>query len=271
MTKSYEKLVPNEKHLLEPVPSMDNSFEQKQGYGELPIDTTHELFSEPLVAISDYGIAGRAYYSAPNMATGDAVEGVEPTPFVRRSIAETLAHVNDLLRAQEVTELFGGNVELYIKEGLRPVWLQQRLYEVEMPRLIAAQNVDMSEAEVLSRRDQLIAKPSHDPLRPSPHATGGAFDLTLRYLSGVEVDMGHVDGDTLRVSPDYFEKNPPVSLIEEQYREYRRAFYNIMTGNAFDEPTGFVVNPTEWWHYGRGDQLSEKVRGSTNAYYSFAQ
>lgn len=270
MSRSYEKPSPHLRLLLEPVPNMKESFERKRRYSDLPIDTTHELFDEPLVAIGDYNLAGRAYYSLPNSATGDAVEGIEPMPYVRKSISETLAAINDSLRSRDVVELFSGDVELYIKEGLRPVWLQQHLYEEVMPRRIAAQNVDMTERDVLARRDELIAKPSGDPHCPSPHATGGAFDLTLRYTSGHEVDMGHVDGDTLCVSPDYYEIHAPTTAAEQHYRDYRRAFYTIMTVGVSGEPTGFVVNPTEWWHYGRGDQLSEKVRGSASAYYSSA-
>jgi hypothetical protein len=44
-----------------------------------------------------------------------------------------------------------------------------------------------------------------------------------------------------------------------------------MIGAAFGVDTGLVNNPTEWWHWGRGDQLSEKVRGDEVAYYSLAE
>ncbi len=44
-----------------------------------------------------------------------------------------------------------------------------------------------------------------------------------------------------------------------------------MTGKAFGVDTGLVCNPTEWWHWGSGDQLAAKVRGDNEAYYSLAE
>jgi D-alanyl-D-alanine dipeptidase len=84
--------------------------------------------------------------------------------------------------------------------------------------------------------------------------------------------MGHMNGETsARINPDYFEKQPPENDEDRLARRNRRAYYAIMTGEAFGFDSGFINNPTEWWHWGRGDQLSEQVRGASVAYYSLAE
>jgi D-alanyl-D-alanine dipeptidase len=97
-------------------------------------------------------------------------------------------------------------------------------------------------------------------------------DLELRFISGEKVDFGHTDGDTsLRVNPDYFESYEIKTGADKLAQRNRRAFYAVMSGIAFGTETGLVCNPTEWWHWGRGGQLSARVSGQEPAYYSFPQ
>lgn len=272
--------IPNslpENNLLIPVPLMEELRQRKQGYNSLPIDTAHPLYSEPVVGLSDYGIAGQAYYSRPNAATSVAVDGVEPEPYLRKSIAETLAKINASLASPAITRFFGSEIELWVEDALRPVALQKQLYEEVFPRLIYGQNHGISEQAMQKRRAQLIAFPSYDPLRPSPHTTGAAVDLSLRYkqaslgyVEGVTIELGHTDGETSeRVHPDYYEQHQPQNETAQIAQRNRRAFYAIMTGAAFGFKTALINNPTEWWHWGRGDQLSAQVAGQASAYYSF--
>lgn len=262
-----------------PIPLMDELRRIKSGYGDVPIDTSHERFNEPLVALADYGIAGQAYYSRPNAATGEPVPGVDPNQYLRRSVAETLAELNRLLQQPAVAEFFGGKVQFYVQDALRPVSLQRYLYEEVFPQLIRKQNPGISDDAMAERRQHLIAKPSEDPESPSPHATGGVFDGELRYTEdgpehkvGDLVELGHVEGDTgERVHPDYFETHAPQTPQEELAQRNRRAFFAIMTGAAFGIETELQNNPTEWWHWGRGDQLSARVAGLPYAIYSFAE
>lgn len=267
-----------ENNLLIPVPLMEELRQRKQGYNSLPIDTAHPLYGEPVVELSDYGIAGQAYYSRPNAATGVAVDGVDPELYLRKSVAETLAKINASLANPAITEFFGSEIELWVEDALRPVALQKRLYEEVFPKLIHGQNYGISEQAMQKRRGQLIALPSYDPRRPSPHATGGAVDLSLRYkqaslgyVAGVTVELGHTDGDTSeRANPDYYEQHQPQTETAQVAQRNRRALYAIMTGAALGFETALINNPTEWWHWGRGDQLSAQVEGQASAYYSFA-
>lgn len=265
--------------LSQPIPNMDALRERKIGYSELPIDTTHPKFHEPIVDIAVYGIAGQAYYSRPNAATKDPVPGTPSRLLLRKSITETLANINAGLRHPSITEFFGGEVELYVEDALRPVSLQSRLHAELIPALLRKNHPDVDVTELMKRRDGIIAIPSTDPRKPSPHATGGTLDIILRYkqpapnyVENVNVLMGHSDGDTGHtINPDYFEQTEPLSDADKMYQRNRRAFYCIMTGLVFSKDTGFINNPTEFWHWGRGDQLSEKVRGSDAAYYSLAE
>lgn len=275
--KSYEKDF--NQALLQPVPDMDELRELKKGYNELPIDDTHPKFNEPLVDIADYGIAGQAYYSRPNAATEEPVPGAPKNMYLRSSVAETLATINTALQNPMFTEFFGGEVELYVEDSLRPVSLQRRLHDELIPALLRDNHPDITDKEVAERVKDLIAIPSSDPKKPSPHATGGAVDVILRYaqdtgryVEGSQVPMGHSDGDTSqRILPDYFELHEPLTDEDLQAQRNRRAYYAIMTGEALGVDTGLVCNPTEWWHWGSGDQLAAKVRGDASAYYSLAE
>lgn len=263
----------NKLNLEQPVPNTDEAKRLKTNYRSIPIDTSHPLFNEPLVPISDYNIAGQSYYSRPNAATITAIDQVPKAVYVRKSLAETLASINERLDNTEIEDFFHGSVELYAEEGTRLKKVQQALYEKYVPQLIRTQQPLLSDEEVLEVRNSLIAAPSTDALSPSPHATGGAIDVILRYkqpdleyVANVEVPMGHFDGATVRTDPDYYEDSQEYHPLAKRNR---RAFYACMTGIAFHTDTGLSVNPTEWWHWGRGDQLSAAVSGEP-AYYSLA-
>jgi D-alanyl-D-alanine dipeptidase len=260
------------------IPDLDSLRELKKGYSEVPIDTNDPRYDEPTVDITDYNLAGQAYYSRPNVATGVPVAEVPKTLYLRKSVAETLAKINKALANPVIAEFFGGEVELYVEDALRKTSLQKNLFEFVFPALIRANHSGISDEEMIARRKDLIAVPSTDPLRPSPHATGGAVDVILRYkqadkgfVAGSEVPMGHQDGDTsAKINPDYFEKN---SQTTDDFiaQKNRRAFYAIMTGAAFGFDSGLVNNPTEFWHWGYGDQMWAKLRQEPVAFYSLIE
>jgi D-alanyl-D-alanine dipeptidase len=263
--------------LLRPVPDMRALRERKKGYGDVPIDTSSPLFTEAIVDIAAYGIAGQAYYSRPNATTGDAVPEVQKTLFLRESVAKTLAAINAALSQPAITHFFGNGVELYVEDALRPVSLQLHLHDEVIPKLLRKQYPKATDNELSERLQDIIAMPSTDPGKPSPHATGGAFDITLRYkqttplfVADSAIPLGHKDGEmSERINPDYFEYTEVKTEDDKLARRNRRAYYAILTGAAFGMSTGFMNNPTEWWHWGRGDQLSTRIQGSGPAYYSF--
>src|ERR1039458_2535251 len=143
-----QKLTVIETALTAPIPNMNELRERKKGYNELPIDTTDQRFNEPIVDIASYDIAGQAYYSRPNNTTKEPLPGVPQPLFLRKSVVETLAELNAALTNPIITKFFGGEVDLYVEDALRPVALQTRLYEDLVPALIRHSNPDMSEEQV---------------------------------------------------------------------------------------------------------------------------
>ena len=281
MAKTYELLMTAwvlaetaiVKELLKPIPNQNLLRQQKAstGYRHLPINSRHEKYNETIVSLRDYGVAGQSYYSRPNATTTDSVPGVSPETYTRKSVAEALQRINKVLSDPTIAALFGGAVELYVEEGLRSTDVQGQLYYTFIPDLITAQSPSLSGEEVASIRDQMIARPSNDG-SPSPHATGGAVDVRLRYkpegewtpdyIPGSFIDMGHEDGEVSeRTHPEYFETH---SNAQEQPSNNRRVLYNLMT-----QIGGFSVNPSEWWHYDLGNQLHAMCSGET-AYYAEA-
>lgn len=110
-----------------------------------------------------------------------------------------------------------------------------------------------------------------DPESPPPHATGGALDLTIRWISREPLWMGTIFDDvTARAHTDALEHSDPgseLSFSDEEARMNRRLLYWLMKG------AGFANNPTEWWHYSLGDQMWAKLMSAEtgeeiSAYYS---
>jgi D-alanyl-D-alanine dipeptidase len=268
----------NKEQLLRPIPLMEEARSRKLNYGEVPIDTANERYDEPLVSLTDYGIEGQSYYSRPNATTKDPVPGVEPDTYLRKSHAEDLKKLDVLVRSKAVTAFFGRPVCLYVQDSLRSVTLQQHLYDSVIPELIRNEHPGISDEDMAEKRTHVIAKPSTDKTKPSPHATGGAFDLEIRYQNSdgtagdepLEVGLTNGASDANAI-PDYYEIHEPTNMAEEAIRRNRRAFYNIMTGAAFGIKTNFINNPTEWWHWGRGDQLSARVGQTEPAVYSIPE
>lgn len=263
-----------EEFISTPIPSMKERLALKEGYRDIRIDTSDPRFTEPLVRIREFGISGQSYYSRPNALSEHPFRNVESEPELRASVVEALVRINDNLKHPRITELFGGEVELFVEEGARHKDVQAKLYSIEIPDLLRRNNPEFTEEEIKSRRDQIIAYPTIDALRPAPHATGGAFDVSLRYkqttgnyVEGAAVWMGYRDGDTGDViTPDYFEVLASSDTSDKIAQRNRRLFYRIMTGELFNEPTGFEVNPTELWHWSIGDQMWAALSQKTPYY-----
>jgi D-alanyl-D-alanine dipeptidase len=200
--------------LLRPIPDQTGPLALKKGYRSYPLLPGRVGDNGPLVNIADYGIAGQSYYSRHNPVTRLPVEGVPVAVYLRENIVRLLADINTSLQQTDVvTELLGGEVELFVQEGWRSAETQAYLYEVVFPRLIREQNPGISDAEMRRRRSDLIAVPTRNQGSPSPHETGAAIDVALRYSKpdlGYTpksiISMGHKSGSTDPTAmSDYYE------------------------------------------------------------------
>jgi D-alanyl-D-alanine dipeptidase len=271
----------NAENLVEPIPDLTALRAQKSlGYMGQAIDTSHPLHDEELVDIRDFGIPASSYYAQPNGMTGEPLPGVPNLPLVRADVARRLKLADHELRtSKEVREALGGYACLRVDDAIRPLSVQQIAYDEAWPAIIRRKNPTITDEALDAVRSKYIAKPN----AATPHATGGAVDVRLiRPATGVPFDRGHQSGTILGTAyPDYYEadfapesvemaetrERHLASLPEATFRESllsRRVLYNAMRA------AGFAVNPTEIWHYGKGDPLSGFVDGY-KPYYGVAE
>ncbi len=275
--------------IFKPIPSYSEQREAKKlGYLNHPLDDQDPRYNDILVPISTYDIRGSSYYSRPSRVAPNGIPGVSSDVFVRKPIVLKLKAVNTYLAEDErIAEELGGSVELDIRDGARTLELQDQLYEVHYPALLRQLNPELTEAAILERRDQVIARGNPN----SPHVSGGAIDVNLAYTNGglavFNAQGGNIAKDA--VNPEYLEwvlANPNVPLPQEiselSPKAFRRALlarrilYNLMASPEIGG-LSLVVNPVEVWHYGAGDKLSELMRGlrdrtpSLAAYYGPAK
>ena|ERR1022692_2362168 len=97
------------------------------------------------------------------------VQQLSDNPFqVRSSVAERIA------RAQAYLP---DGYQLQIKEGWRPIWVQERLWQQSLGQLRASRP-DLSDDELRRENTRFTAPPDNAP----PHSTGGAAPVT-RFLA----------------------------------------------------------------------------------------
>jgi hypothetical protein len=104
---------------------------------------------------------------------------------------------------------------------------------------------------------------------PSPHATGAAVDLTIRWEGGDPLWMGSLFDDASPLAHtarfDTETGAEAFSFSNEEARANRRLLYWLMVD------AGFASNPSEWWHFSFGDQMWAKLRNEPEALYAGAE
>lgn len=133
-----------------------------------------------------------------------------------------------------------------IFDAWRPFALQHELYISYSVDIIRDFELDICTEE---QKEAVIRKFVSDPIAnrdmPPVHTTGGAIDLTIEEVGGIELDMGTgFDAFSDKTCTAYFE-NEKNRLV----RDNRRLLYDIMTG------VGFTNLPSEWWHFDYGDRF----------------
>ena len=93
-------------------------------YLDIPIDNDDPRSREPLIPLASVGVAYQSYYAKTdgnNPPFGRRIMGSRRDVWLRKSVAEKLARVNDLLRPFEA--------ELFVLDGHRSVQCQQGLWD----------------------------------------------------------------------------------------------------------------------------------------------
>jgi D-alanyl-D-alanine dipeptidase len=222
-------------------------------YQDIPIDQNDPRGLEPLIRLDSVGVAFESYYAktdGENPPFGIPIEGSRPDIWLRKSVAEKLARVNELLRPFEA--------ELFVLDGHRTVACQQGLWKFfygKAQRL----NPGGSEQEHLTYVRQFVVDPASfdetDSRTWQAHMNGAAVDLTLRDSVTKELlDMGanfEEDSDNDSSAGDYFERQLAAGLVDEDdlRLQNRRLLHWAMTREGLLNETAKV-----FWHYDWGNQ-----------------
>lgn len=174
---------------------------------------------EPLVDASAAGLAVDR--------TRTDVQQLSDNPFqLRSAVAERLVHAQGQLPA---------GFRIQLKEGWRPVWVQERLWRQSLAQLRDSRP-GLSDAELRRENARFTAPPDTAP----PHSTGGAADVVL-LRQGEAADMG-------------WGFNQPGEGSRTAYPVPGNARRNRDILAAAMDTAGFINYPAEWWHWSYGDR-----------------
>lgn len=240
-----------------PVPPSAEVLARKAGYREtVPIDFSGILASEQCVEIRERGVAGDNHYNTQhNPPYYISIPGSVRELYLRQSVAAKLVEVNARLKTV--------GVELYLFDAWRPQAIQRYFHDVWFPNWLIERQPHLAGQALVDEVEKYWAAPTAGAASPSPHSTGAALDLTLRFRDTRQpLYMGGIFDDlTQDARTDGFERKTIASMSDEEARKNRRLLYWAMT------EAGFANNPTEWWHYSWGDQLWAKLGGRPAAHY----
>lgn len=179
-------------------------------------------------------LSSRIIYGAAYLQQG--LPGAEKTCRCRRTVARKLR-----LAADKLPQGYG----IYIFDSLRSLSVQKALYD-QFRQTAVKEHPNATPEELENIIDEFVALPVKRLDRPSPHATGGAVDLTL-IKGGQLLDMGTgFDDFTALAHTGALEETCPPGL--EEARQNRRILYHLM------ESVGLVNYSSEWWHFAYGER-----------------
>ncbi|MGR8773894.1 M15 family metallopeptidase [Leuconostoc citreum] len=172
--------------------------------------------------------------------------GAIPELYLRQGVYEKLITASNDLPS---------GYKFLIYDAWRDIKTQQALFDILYERH-RQQNPNMTVNELQQLTLKIVALPSTNLLKPSPHNTGGSVDLTIIDSVGRLLNMGTpFDEASIRAQTTYFDD--PLNVI----RKNRQLLYNIMTRH------GFTNYSEEWWHYDYGNQNWAWVSGQSYAVY----
>ena len=165
--------------------------------------------------------------------------------WLRRGVVERLLAAQAALPA---------GLALLIVEGYRPAPLQRAYFENHR-RELAQGHPDWDADAVFVRASAYVSPPA-----VAPHGTGGAVDLTLGTVDGIELDLG----TAVNASPEQsrnacYTGSPDVT---GPARAHRRILVDALSG------VGLVNYPTEWWHWSFGERYWAWVGGRAVTRYA---
>ena len=184
------------------------------------------------------------------------LDGALPDIFCRESV---------FTRLLAATEQLPAGCRFVVYDCWRPVQVQQSLFN-KMKEEMGHNNPGKTDAELTDMALVYVALPSFDPLKPSPHNTGGAIDLSIVGPDGQPLNMGGGYDAAEEYSATMFFENKlqageKLTPAETEACENRRLLYAVMT------QAGFTSYVDEWWHFDYGNQNWAWASGAKAAIY----
>ncbi|MDR3189599.1 MAG: M15 family metallopeptidase [Lactobacillaceae bacterium] len=177
------------------------------------------------------------------------------------ALTEIYARQSVQAKLAEATKLLPEGLRFVVFDAWRSFSTQMALFN-SLSRKYAIEHPDWSNEEIQEMTLKTVAMPSRDPLKPSPHNTGGSIDLTIVDANGCMLNMASpFDDIEPTAQSNYFESREYLDAGELAARDNRRLLYNIMT------TVGFTNYDGEWWHYDYGNQNWAWRSGNNLAHY----
>jgi len=239
---------------LPPVQRLEQAIDAAE-YHRIPVDTHSPLFTEALVDLSDFAIAGEPFYNisdGSNAPYGQKLDGSIPKLLVRTTIARMLQEANARLAPL--------GLELFVWDAYRPIETQGGIWAF-FENLQRQRDPLPSEDEIYSEVIKYVSDPrsfdAENPLTWPTHMTGASIDLTLREKGSLRLlDMGGAFDQMDETSnTGYYETLFAKGAIGPDHRGllHRRLLFHAMA------ITGFTNYPFESWHFDWGNQMNSLV------------
>jgi D-alanyl-D-alanine dipeptidase len=179
--------------------------------------------------------------------TQQGIAGASSQQYLRKGVADRLVDA-----ANRLPEGY----KFVVFDAYRPLAVQQALFD-SFKAVVEKEMPGRSNEEILEATQRYVSLPSSDLTRPSPHATGGAIDLSILGPDGKALDMGtEFDSFEVQAGTAYYMNRPESELI---YRN-RQLLYTLMVD------AGFTNYPEEWWHFDYGNQFWGHLSGKDAIY-----
>jgi len=198
---------------------------------------------EPLVLLN--GIHPRVVVDARYQQKG--IAGASTQQFLRKGAADRL-----ISAANRLPEGY----KFVVFDAYRPLAVQQALFD-SFKAIVKKDMPGASENEISEATQKYVSLPSSDLNRPSPHATGGAVDLSILGPDGQLLNMGtEFDSFEPQAGTAYFKERAG----GEQIHRNRQLLYTLLVD------AGFTNYPEEWWHFDYGNQFWGYLSGRDAIY-----
>lgn len=138
------------------------------------------------------------------------------------------------------------NYKFVIFDAWRSLKTQQFLFD-RMNELVKQADPTHTAEQIRNAALRIVALPSRDAKKPSPHNIGAAIDLSIADDKGRLLPMGSPFDDISPAAKSAFYENKD-GKEEKNYAHNRRLLYTLLSSQ------GFSNYPEEWWHFEYGDQ-----------------